>query len=68
MPRHICRCSHPLITDSEPDGLDACKRCRGAVTLDAVENLPDLDVGHIDYGAGFSRWADDAIRRARWRT
>jgi hypothetical protein len=69
--RHLCECSRPLITESEPDGFDACKRCRGAITEEAALSLPELPV---PYGkthpadlAGFKRWADEAITDARTR-
>ena len=69
--RHLCACAAPLLTDNEPDGLDACKRCRGAVDDAAAERLPDLDVPygttHPANMEGFKRWADEAIRKARRR-
>ena len=67
MPRHLCACTRPLVTDNEPDGVGACKRCRGAVSADAAARLPDLDV---PYGttrranmARFKEWAERAMRR-----
>ena len=71
MPRHTCTCSRPLLTDSDADGLDACKRCRGAVGPDAADTLPDLPVPygttHPANLARFRRWADTAIDQARRR-
>jgi hypothetical protein len=67
MARHRCPCWRPLVTDSPPDGLDACSRCRGAVSDDAAERLPDLEV---PYGTradplAFNRWANEALRQLR---
>jgi hypothetical protein len=69
--RHLCQCSRPLLSEDAPDGLDSCARCRGAVSHEAAETLPDLDVPygttHPANLAGFKWWVDEAIRKARGR-